>query len=105
MSSDSHEDMKKHVRGYMYVFAALIVGTILTVAVAGIDFGHPVINISVGLLIATTKAALVALFFMHLISEKAAIYSLLAFTVFFFTGLMVLTLWASDDFPFRSILW
>jgi caa(3)-type oxidase subunit IV len=59
-------------------------------------------NIVIGLLIATVKASLVALFFMHLISEKTAIYMFMGVTVFFFTGLMVLTLWASHDLPFKS---
>jgi hypothetical protein len=36
---------------------------------------------------------------MHLISEKKMIYTVLAFTVFFFIGLMGLTLWAMHDFP------
>jgi hypothetical protein len=36
---------------------------------------------------------------MHLLSEKKAIYTTLAFTVFFFAGLMGLTMWALHDFP------
>ena len=36
---------------------------------------------------------------MHLLSEKKMIYTLLAFTVFFFAGLMGLTLYAMQDFP------
>jgi cytochrome c oxidase subunit 4 len=48
---------------YLAVFAALIVGTGLTVAAAEVDLG-PLNNI-VMLLIACTKAALVILFFMH----------------------------------------
>ena len=48
---------------YLKVFAALIVGTILTVVAARIDMG-PLNNV-VMLLIAVTKATLVILFFMH----------------------------------------
>lgn len=48
---------------YYMVFAALIVGTILTVIVAKFDLG-PFNNI-VMLTIACTKALLVVLFFMH----------------------------------------
>jgi len=48
---------------YVAVFAALIVGTALTVAAAEVDLG--VLNNIVMLLIACTKAALVVLFFMH----------------------------------------
>ena len=48
---------------YYAVFAALIVGTALTVAVAFIDLG--VMNNVLMLGIAMTKALLVVLFFMH----------------------------------------
>lgn len=48
---------------YYAVFAALIVGTVLTVAAAKVDMG--VFNNIVMLLIACTKATLVILFFMH----------------------------------------
>ncbi len=48
---------------YYAVFAALIVGTVLTVAAAKVDMG--VFNNVVMLLIACTKATLVILFFMH----------------------------------------
>ena len=46
------------------VFAVLIVLTGLTVAAAGVDLGAA--NLSVALGIATVKATLVALYFMHL---------------------------------------
>ena len=48
---------------YYWVFAALIVGTALTVAAAFVDLG--VLNNVVMLAIAITKATLVVLFFMH----------------------------------------
>jgi cytochrome c oxidase subunit 4 len=48
---------------YYMVFAALIVGTGLTVLAAEVDLG--VLNNIVMLAIACTKAALVILFFMH----------------------------------------
>ena len=48
---------------YYAVFAALVVGTILTVVAAKVDMG--VMNNVVMLLIACTKATLVILFFMH----------------------------------------
>ena len=50
-------------------------------------------------MIATVKASLVALFFMHLISEKQMIYTVLEFTAFFFIGLMAITLSAYHDYP------
>jgi cytochrome c oxidase subunit IV len=88
-------DVSKEVRKYMIVFGALMIGTILTVAVSYVDFGSHAVNIGVGLLIATVKAALVAAYFMHLIDERKMVYGVLGATVFFFVGLMYLTLWSS----------
>lgn len=48
---------------YYAIFAALIVGTVLTVFVAFFDFGF--MNNVIMLAIAITKALLVILFFMH----------------------------------------
>ncbi len=98
---DDH-DVSKHIKTYLLIGAFLLVGTALTVWAATIHFGSHAMNIAIGLLIATVKAALVALFFMHLISEKTAIYMFMSVTVFFFAGLMVLTLWASHDLPLDS---
>lgn len=111
----SHEhgehDFASHTRQYKIIFWLLILGTIITVAVAQFDLdamagmhGHNYINIIVGLLIATTKASLVMLFFMHLISEKQLIYLVLGFTFFFFAGLMGLTIWAMSDYPKLSVI-
>jgi len=95
---NDHSDVSKHVRGYLIIGGTLIIGTILTVLASQIDLGHHW-NIVLALVIATVKASLVALFFMHLISERAMIYTVLAFTVFFFVGLMFLTIGAHADYP------
>ena len=63
---DGHGDDHPHVvpvLTYFLVFAALMVGTYLTVWAAGKDFGA--FNTVVALGIAITKATLVILFFMH----------------------------------------
>lgn len=52
------------VRVLLYVFAALIALTAITVAVSYFDFGP--FNLVIALGVATVKAALVALWFMHL---------------------------------------
>jgi len=93
-----HSDVSKHVRGYLIIGGTLIIGTVLTVLASQIDLGHHW-NIVLALIIATVKASLVALFFMHLISEKQLIYTVLAFTAFFFIGLMFITIAAYHDFP------
>lgn len=96
--SDHSTDISKHVRGYMIVGGTLIIGTVLTVLASYVDLGHHW-NIVLALIIATAKASLVALFFMHLISERQMIYVVLAFTAFFLVGLMFLTIGAYADFP------
>jgi cytochrome c oxidase subunit 4 len=101
--SDHSEDIAKHVRGYLIIGGTLILGTILTVLASYIDLGHHW-NIVLALIIATVKASLVALFFMHLISEKQMIYTVLAFTAFFFMGLMFLTIGAYHNFPARTVV-
>jgi caa(3)-type oxidase subunit IV len=94
--ADEHspEEIKKHVRTYLIIGAALMAGTGLTVWASLINFGSREANIVIALIIACVKGFLVAGFFMHLISEKKMIYSVLAFTVFFFAALMYLTLWS-----------
>jgi cytochrome c oxidase subunit IV len=51
------------IRTYLIIFAALLLGTAITTAVAYVDLGP--LNVVVMLLIAFTKATLVVLFFMH----------------------------------------
>ena len=54
------------------------------------------------LAVACVNAFVVAGFLMHLLSEKKMIYTLLGFTIFFFAGLMGLTIWAMHDMPLGS---
>ena len=51
------------VRVYLAVFAALVVFTAVTTAVAFLDLGR--MNVVIMLVIAVTKATLVVLYFMH----------------------------------------
>src|SRR3954470_15658973 len=95
---DAH-DVRKDVKKYLVVFIALLVGTILTVGMWTVHFDNKAVTISIALFIATIKAALVAGFFMHLISERKAIYAVLLATVFFFAAMMYLTVWARDEMP------
>jgi cytochrome c oxidase subunit IV len=96
--SDHPYDISKHIRGYLIIGGTLIVGTVLTVLASYVDLGHHW-NIVLALIIATVKASLVALYFMHLISEKQMIYTVLGFTTFFFIGLMAITIAAYNDHP------
>ena len=99
LPKEDHESFNQHVRRYLYVFYALLFGTVITVGASYIPFGNHALNIAVALFIAGGKAALVAGFFMHLVSERKLIYGLLGFTAFFFLGLMFLTIYTYADFP------
>jgi caa(3)-type oxidase subunit IV len=71
---------------YCGIFGALVVGTVLTVAVSYFDFGPA--NIIIAILIATIKASLVASFFMHLRHDK--LFNTIAFVgAFIFLGVFI----------------
>jgi len=89
-------DIKKHVRGYIAVFVALALLTVVTVFVAHLDFSH-VGHIVVAMIIAAIKAGLVAAYFMHLISEKKVIYAALVLTVVLFLVLMFVPMSTMSD--------
>jgi len=93
---DSAHDFQHHVKRYVIVFCWLIVGTVVTVAVSQLRISSVALTVAIALFIASVKAFLVAGYFMHLISEKKMIYGILLATVFFFAGLMYLTLWSMN---------
>ena len=70
--------------------------TIVTVAVSRFHLPVP-IAVTVALLVATIKGALVACYFMHLISEKKLIYAVLALTAAFFVALLALPIFTVND--------
>ena len=89
MSDHAAADIDRHVRIYITVFVALMVLTIITVAIARLHL--PVHTaVAVALLVATVKGSLVACYFMHLISEKKLIYAVLVLTAVFFLALVAL---------------
>ena len=90
-TNDHAADIDRHVRIYLTVFAALMVLTIVTVAIARVHLPTP-IAVTLALFVATIKGALVACYFMHLISEKKLIIAVLALTVAFFVPLLALPL-------------
>ena len=87
MHSDSAA-VKKSVRTYMLVGAALLVFTAITVGANQFHFGVPV-AVTVALIIATMKGSMVASVFMHLSHEKKWIYGALILTVIGFAILML----------------
>src|SRR5215831_17396896 len=89
-------EVKKSVRTYLMVGAALYVGTIITVAVNQVHLVVP-LAITVALIISTVKGSLVASIFMHLSNEKRWIYGSLLLTVAFFIVLMFVPFFTVSD--------
>ena len=85
-----------HARDYIVVFGALLALTLVTVFVASLRL-PPGPTIAIGLAIATAKAALVVLFFMHLKGERPMVYWPLALTAFLFFALFAFILWSEAD--------
>jgi len=76
--------MKEHdsgIRIYLAVWGALVVLTAVTVAVSYVHLG--MMNVVVALLVASVKASLVALFFMHLRYENRLVWGFALTPVFF----------------------
>jgi cytochrome c oxidase subunit 4 len=89
-TGDHHAvDIDKHVRVYITVFVALMVLTIITVAVSYLHLSVP-LAVAVALFVAIIKGSLVAAYFMHLVSEKKLIYAVMLLTIVFFAVLMAL---------------
>ena len=94
--------MAEHIvtkKQYAYVFAILMVLTLATTAIGMIDLGR--LNVVVALLIATIKAVLVVLFFMHIYWSNRLNKLAIASGVAWFGLLLWLTL---SDFATRGWL-
>jgi caa(3)-type oxidase subunit IV len=85
------EAVKKSVRTYMMIGAALLVFTGITVAANLLSLSVPA-AITLALIIASIKASMVAAVFMHLNHEKKWIYGSLLLTVAFFIILIFVPL-------------
>src|SRR5262245_16287002 len=106
--ADTHslEAFKSHIKVYIAVFVALLVGTIITVAAwKWANFPTLTLTIVVALFIATIKAFLVAGYFMHLMSERKVIYSILVTTAVFFAAMMYLVVYSRGDMPKGTSYW
>jgi cytochrome c oxidase subunit 4 len=89
-------DVGVQVRGYLAVFGALLVLTVITVAVSYLNLPMtPTVIIAVA--IASVKASLVAMFFMHLKGERPMVYWSLGLTAVLFVALFAFVLWSEGD--------
>ena len=90
-------DFAAHKKVYWVVGGALLVGTLVTVLAREWEFNSVALTIAVALFIASVKAFLVCAYFMHLLSEKKAIYLVMATTVAFAVGMVALILFSDKD--------
>lgn len=81
------------------VFAAVVCATLLMVGASYVPTPNRAMSIGMILVGACFNAGMVGAYLMHLVSERKMIIALLAFTAFFFVGLMGLTVWAAYDLP------
>jgi cytochrome c oxidase subunit 4 len=82
---------------YLAIFAALMIGTALTVWAAFQNFGK--FNIVIALVIATIKASLVVLYFMHARYSPKRTQLVIVCSVFWLAIMLALTL---TDYDTRS---
>ena len=85
-----------NVRGYLSIFAALLILTVVTVAVATLELTEGM-TVVVAVSIATFKAALVAMFFMHLKGEKPMVFWSLGLTGVLLAALFAFVLWSEGN--------
>src|SRR6186713_1671207 len=95
MHSDP-EAIRKTVRTYWMIGAALFAFTVITVAVNQIHLAVP-LAVTVALIIATMKGSMVAAVFMHLNHERKWIYGALLLTLVFFIVLMCVPIFTTMD--------
>lgn len=98
--SEKPVSLQNYFRLCGVVFVVVLCTTTAMIATSFAHLGDGwTLKVALILAIAVVNAFLVAGYLMHLLSEKKLIYTVLVFTVFFFIGLMGLTMWAMSDFP------
>lgn len=95
MSEHAHSHPYNHAKPndwkvYLGILIALLILTVITVFVAGFDFGS--LNVIVAMAIATIKASLVALVFMHLRHDKPVNAIIFLSALLFLSFLLILCL-------------
>jgi len=82
-----HHDHEHGAGLYVKTLLALLILTVITVGASYVDFGSG--NVVIALFIATIKASIVALFFMHLKDDKA-VNGIIATAGFLFLGIFLM---------------
>jgi len=91
--SEENTEQHSHLKIISIVFGILLVLTMITVLVSYVNFGNPLINILIAMLIATLKANLVAAYFMHLRWETKLVKAFAAISMPILLLLIGLDLW------------
>ncbi|HET9361400.1 MAG TPA: cytochrome C oxidase subunit IV family protein [Vicinamibacterales bacterium] len=94
-------DVAVQVRKYLIVFAALLALTVITVGVSYLQLPR-VETVTLALVIATAKASLVAMFFMHLKGERPMVMWPLSLTAFLFVAMLGFLLMSEADHLFGT---
>jgi len=81
------QDPKAEARAHVLTLVSLLFLTVITVGASYINFGSG--NVVIALAIATVKASIVALFFMHLLHDKP-VNGIIAVTGFLFLGIFLM---------------
>jgi len=103
-ANDHPVDLNSYIRLCAVIFCVALVAISAMIATSFSHIGEGwTLKVSLILGIAVVNAFLVAGYLMHLLSEKKLIYTVLAFTVCFFIGLVGLRLWAMGDFPTGTV--
>lgn len=89
-------EVRKHIRTYLMIGAALLVFTAITVTASFVNMGVAG-NVTLALIIASIKGSMVAAIFMHLNHEKRWIYGALLLTVLGFLVLMSVPMFTTMD--------
>jgi cytochrome c oxidase subunit 4 len=92
MNAEKQEGMETHIvsyRTYIVVWAALMV--LLGITIAAAKYYHSAYSVLINLLIASVKAFLVLIFFMHLKYEGRFLKGLVFLTIAVLTSIIALT--------------
>lgn len=94
-----HQHVRLEQKRFLTVYAVLVVGTVLTVAMYYVHFEQMWQTIAVALLIATVKGSFVAAVFMHLWHGERDIYTILLYTAVVVAGLFALSIFSIYNVP------
>lgn len=94
-----HQHVRLEQKRFLTVYAVLVVGTVLTVAMYYVHFEEMWQTIAVALMIATVKGSFVAAVFMHLWHGERDIYTIILYTAVVVIALFGLSIFSIYNVP------